>query len=962
MRAETFEIRWHDTQPIFSCSFQPISASHLRRVLEHNRAQAAGLEPGKVLPDSDQAGPSKSNTSTTSSTPGPSGTPATATTINGTPQSKLSSIPLSAQGQSWRFATAGGDNHARIWMVHPNIPSPAALAAAAQVSGTVSKHPPRVEYRATLRRHSGVVNCVRFSPKEDLLATTGDDGMVLFWIPSDGPPSTFGSNFDDDGDAEFAKEHWRLRTMCRASSSEIYDLAWSPSGDAVVIGGTDFVARIINANDGTVIREISEHNHYIQGVTWDPLSEYLATQSSDRSVHVHQLQGRGVNELTGTQLVSRNTKMDLTHRRNASNNGHFIWDHMSRPSAKRRASSHASDSERENQPAHAPPAGRSTIGKRTQRSSTPLEIAAPVATSSSAPASNSANAIAQTPSSASSNSGQNPRAATPTQHQSPAPVQPHPMNPPQRTPSRRSSFSGSQIGSPPTSATSLAPSYPPSLSHNTLASSSTPVKAVPERPGSSASRSASRNRGFTPRSPSPAPPLPAIRAPPSPKQRMAALQASSAGSMARLGMRLYGDESFSGFFRRLSFSPDGALLVTPTGIFESTSAPAGSANVMQSPASPTIASLGREGVSPGSPILPNHPATQHQSGPPRSTVYLYARGNLHKSNAPIAHLPGHKTATLVVKFSPILYELRKGGSAGRINSEEDGIAPHPTIPLEAGKQKTVALSSAASVAGGTASSASASGANGSTNVEESNENGDADSTPKHSGASAQPASMIGLPYRMIFAVATHDSVWIYDTQQGGPLCCFSNMHYASFTDLTWSPDGQTLMMCSTDGYCSIVVFDYGELGQPYSYASQPLLQQPVAPIPTAKMSGSPMLRRASAQSLSGSTNPTASHGTPPSVAGQAGGSLAGGTSGLGNELSPSFGLGLATGNALEGDSKSMHEIDPPVVPASAIGSIPASVGTLENDLRTNAADESTSNETIRKKRRIAPTLEGPIGS
>lgn len=74
--------------------------------------------------------------------------------------------------------------------------------------------------------------------------------MVLLWIPSDGPTSSFGSSLDDDGDAEFAKEHWRLRTMSRASSSEIYDMAWSPNSEALVIGGTDFVARIISANDG----------------------------------------------------------------------------------------------------------------------------------------------------------------------------------------------------------------------------------------------------------------------------------------------------------------------------------------------------------------------------------------------------------------------------------------------------------------------------------------------------------------------------------------------------------------------------------------------------------------------------------------------------------------------------------------------------------------------------------------
>ena len=35
--------------------------------------------------------------------------------------------------------------------------------------------------------------------------------------------------------------------------------------------------------------EIAEHNHYVQGVAWDPLNEYIATQSSDRSMHVYSV-------------------------------------------------------------------------------------------------------------------------------------------------------------------------------------------------------------------------------------------------------------------------------------------------------------------------------------------------------------------------------------------------------------------------------------------------------------------------------------------------------------------------------------------------------------------------------------------------------------------------------------------------------------------------------------------------
>lgn len=33
---------------------------------------------------------------------------------------------------------------------------------------------------------------------------------------------------------------------------------------------------------GSCVHQIQDHAHYVQGVAWDPLNEYLATQSSDR--------------------------------------------------------------------------------------------------------------------------------------------------------------------------------------------------------------------------------------------------------------------------------------------------------------------------------------------------------------------------------------------------------------------------------------------------------------------------------------------------------------------------------------------------------------------------------------------------------------------------------------------------------------------------------------------------------
>ena len=44
---------------------------------------------------------------------------------------------------------------------------------------------------------------------------------------------------------------------------------------------------------------------------------------------------------------------------------------------------------------------------------------------------------------------------------------------------------------------------------------------------------------------------------------------------------------------------------------------------------------------------------------------------------------------------------------------------------------------------------------------------------------------IQLAYRYVYAVATQDSVYVYDTEQKEPLAYFSNLHYSPFTDLAW---------------------------------------------------------------------------------------------------------------------------------------------------------------------------------
>ncbi|CRK11039.1 hypothetical protein BN1723_009246 [Verticillium longisporum] len=205
------------------------------------------------------------------------------------------------QSGKGRLATAGGDNNVRIWKVEGN--------------GEDRK----VEYLSTLSKHTQAVNVVRWSPKGDMLASAGDDGNVILWVPAEhhaGP--AFGNEGLED------KETWRTKHMCRSSGSEIYDLAWSPDGTYFIIGSMDNITRIYNASSGVLIRQIAEHSHYVQGVTWDPLNEFVATQSSDRSVHVYSLKTKdGQYTLSGSHddkpsKIASHNKSELPPRRISS--------------------------------------------------------------------------------------------------------------------------------------------------------------------------------------------------------------------------------------------------------------------------------------------------------------------------------------------------------------------------------------------------------------------------------------------------------------------------------------------------------------------------------------------------------------------------------------------------------------------------------------------------------------------
>ncbi|XP_018315661.1 chromatin assembly factor 1 subunit B isoform X2 [Mycetomoellerius zeteki] len=161
-------------------------------------------------------------------------------------------------------------------------------------------------------------------------------------------------------------------------------------------------------------------------------------------------------------------------------------------------------------------------------------------------------------------------------------------------------------------------------------------------------------------------------------------------------VRLFYDDTFKSFFRRLTFSIDGSLIFVPSGIIE----------------------------------------LQETTETISNAVIVFSREDIRE---PIMILPTLNECTIAVRCCPIYFELRQNS----------------------------------------------------------------------------PAALVPLPYRMIFAVATQSSVLLYDTQQTSPIGVVSLIHYGRLNDLSWSSDGQILITSSSDGYCSIIYFEEGELGEIY---------------------------------------------------------------------------------------------------------------------------------------------------
>ena len=309
------------------------------------------------------------------------------------------------------------------------------------------------------------------------------------------------------------------------------------------------------------------------------------------------------------------------------------------------------------------------------------------------------------------------------------------------------------------SASSPAPPEPSPRLHDSIESTSmAPASPAPSMPGTPASLALPMNPpaishsrrssfGSSPsmrRSASPAPsmPLPAVRPMEnSPNPYLSGLQ----GNMGVKNANIYANETYNSFFRRLTFAPDGSLLFTPAGQYKTSHSTTGAKSADE--------------------VI--------------NTVYIYTRAGLNRP--PIAHLPGHKKPSIAVKCSPIFYTLRQSQKPTTqitmdTASADEPIAalPDPVVPSRSpSNHSAMDPPPPASIA-----------------MPSPNDIGRPTSSPKPTDGetnhgSTAPPSAFALPYRVVYAVATQDAVLVYDTQQQTPLVVVSNLHYTTFTDVTW---------------------------------------------------------------------------------------------------------------------------------------------------------------------------------
>ncbi|KAF9239305.1 histone transcription regulator 1 [Melanogaster broomeanus] len=181
---------------------------------------------------------------------------------------RLSIFSIHVHPDGSRIATGGLDAKVRIWSTKP-ILNPASER---------SNRPPKS--LCTLSMHTGPVLTVRWAHSGRWLASGSDDEIVMIWdLDPSGRGKVFGSN-------EINIENWKPLKRLPGHESDVTDIAWAPEDRYLASVGLDSNVIVWCGYTLERIRKLERHNGFVKGVCFDPVGEFMATQSDDKSVKI----------------------------------------------------------------------------------------------------------------------------------------------------------------------------------------------------------------------------------------------------------------------------------------------------------------------------------------------------------------------------------------------------------------------------------------------------------------------------------------------------------------------------------------------------------------------------------------------------------------------------------------------------------------------------------------------------
>ncbi|KDQ60101.1 hypothetical protein JAAARDRAFT_125533 [Jaapia argillacea MUCL 33604] len=189
-------------------------------------------------------------------------------TVKAEEAKRLSIFSVHVHPDDSRIATGGLDARVRIWSTKPIL----------NEAAEISNKPPKL--LCSLTMHSGPVLCVRWAHSGKWLASGSDDQVIMVW---DHDPNAKGRVWGSD---EVNVEGWKFLKRLVGHESDVTDLAWSPGDRYLASVGLDSQIFVWCGFTLDRLRVINQHQGFVKGVCWDPVGEFLATQSDDRSVKI----------------------------------------------------------------------------------------------------------------------------------------------------------------------------------------------------------------------------------------------------------------------------------------------------------------------------------------------------------------------------------------------------------------------------------------------------------------------------------------------------------------------------------------------------------------------------------------------------------------------------------------------------------------------------------------------------